>query len=533
MELLKNCLKSFNIPDLTDIIGKNVVSGLSVYDIPITKSTLVDIVINDKGYSVLSNLKLRQKIIDKNQHIFENFSKEEKNRISRLNWNNLEDRIKLIESFGGEVVNQDAELSKRELHSNVSFKGENLFPYQNWMRNKILNFLISKNNNTLIHMPTGSGKTKTSITSIIDYIRHKSPENVTVVWLAHSDELCEQAIQSFMKLWERIGISDCNVWRMWGGFRELNYEGTGINFIVTSFQTAYKWMISSKNEVFLSFIKIKEKCDLLLIDEAHMSTAETYQQVISNIASFNTKRIGLTATPGRHHINANTDATRELSDFYDNKNLNMTDNEGKISNNPIAFLQKEGILSTIKTETILGSNINLTEHLSNDIKQNLEIPSSILEKISLDQQRFLNVANSVFTYAKIQNKQTLVFCPSKDNAVLLSTFLNNKGCHSSSITSDLSMIERREKINDFLEGKIRVITNFNVLTTGFDAPNIEVVIIARPTFSVVLYSQMIGRGLRGPKVGGTKSVTLVNVEDNFNNLPDVHNAFTFFNEYYD
>ena len=44
---------------------------------------------------------------------------------------------------------------------------------------------------------------------------------------------------------------------------------------------------------------------------------------------------------------------------------------------------------------------------------------------------------------------------------------------------------------------------------------------------------MIGRGLRGPKVGGTKSVTLVNVEDNFKNLPDVHNAFTFFNKYYD
>ena len=95
------------------------------------------------------------------------------------------------------------------------------------------------------------------------------------------------------------------------------------------------------------------------------------------------------------------------------------------------------------------------------------------------------------------------------------------------------MIERREKIQGFLDNKIKVITNFNVLTTGFDAPNIEVIVIARPTFSVVLYSQMIGRGLRGPKVGGTKSVTLVNVADNFENLPDVYNAFTFFNNFYD
>jgi len=382
-------------------------------------------------------------------------------------------------------------------------------------------------------MPTGSGKTKTSITSIIDYIRHKSPKDITVVWLAHSDELCEQAITSFVELWETIGISDCNVWRMWGGFRELNYEGKGINFIVTSFQTAYRWMISNNNEMFLSFIKVKQKCDLLLIDEAHMSTAETYQQVISNIASFNTKRIGLTATPGRHHINSSDEATKELSEFYDNKNLQMTDNEGTVVSNPIAFLQDQGILSNIKNETIEGSKIRLSQNLSDEIKKNLEIPSSILEQISDDEQRFLNIANNVYNYAKIQNKQTLVFCPSKDNALLLSTFLNNKGCDSTSITSDLEMIERREKIQGFLDNKIKVITNFNVLTTGFDAPNIEVIVIARPTFSVVLYSQMIGRGLRGPKVGGTKSVTLVNVADNFENLPDVYNAFTFFNNFYD
>ena len=69
-------------------------------------------------------------------------------------------------------------------------------------------------------------------------------------------------------------------------------------------------------------------------------------------------------------------------------------------------------------------------------------------------------------------------------------------CKSAAITSDLEMSERQRKLKLFKENKIQVITNFNVLTTGFDAPNIEVVVIARPTLSVVLYSQMIGRGLR-------------------------------------
>ena len=94
------------------------------------------------------------------------------------------------------------------------------------------------------------------------------------------------------------------------------------------------------------------------------------------------------------------------------------------------------------------------------------------------------------------------------------------------------MGERQTKLELFKDNKIQVITNFNVLTTGFDSPNIEVVIIARPTLSVVLYSQMIGRGLRGKEVGGTEEILLIDVDDNFNNMPNLYKAFTYFNNYF-
>ena len=71
-----------------------------------------------------------------------------------------------------------------------------------------------------------------------------------------------------------------------------------------------------------------------------------------------------------------------------------------------------------------------------------------------------------------------------------------------------------------------------MLTTGFDAPKTEAVIIARPTLSIVLYSQMVGRGLRGKAVGGTERCTVVNVVDNIVNLPDIQQAFLHFNEYF-
>lgn len=58
------------------------------------------------------------------------------------------------------------------------------------------------------------------------------------------------------------------------------------------------------------------------------------------------------------------------------------------------------------------------------------------------------------------------------------------------------------------------------------------VCIARPTQSIVLYSQMIGRGLRGPAIGGTEKCTLINVRDNIKNLPNYQRIFDYFDDYW-
>ena len=63
------------------------------------------------------------------------------------------------------------------------------------------------------------------------------------------------------------------------------------------------------------------------------------------------------------------------------------------------------------------------------------------------------------------------------------------------------------------EDEVIIMCNFGVLTTGFDAPKTSAVLIARPTLSIGLYSQMIGRGLRGPNAGGQKNSEIVVVQD--------------------
>jgi superfamily II DNA or RNA helicase len=105
--------------------------------------------------------------------------------------------------------------------------------------------------------------------------------------------------------------------------------------------------------------------------------------------------------------------------------------------------------------------------------------------------------------------------------------LNDRGIRAASIDSATPDVERRNLIEDFRLGKIRVLTNYGVLAQGFDAPATQTVIVARPTYSPNMYQQMIGRGLRGPKNGGKETCLILDVADNITNY-DQKLAFTEF-----
>ena len=87
-------------------------------------------------------------------------------------------------------------------------------------------------------------------------------------------------------------------------------------------------------------------------------------------------------------------------------------------------------------------------------------------------------------------------------------------------------------IEQFRAGEFNVLLNYGVLSTGFDAPRIRMVLVTRPTASVVLYSQMIGRGLRGPAMGGGQECRLIDVRDNFANFGRVDEVYSYFDEYW-
>ena len=409
-----------------------------------------------------------------------------------------------------------------------------LFPHQRRVKDKITRKLIDGKNRLLVHMPTGAGKTRTSIEAIIDYWKAKSNRKTNIVWLAHSEELCEQAVETFKQLWEIRGDQHINLYRFWSDHATPDFND-GNNFIVASFQKLYSMISSTNDTSFQTISKLKQTCSFIIVDEAHKAIAPTYRTCISYLYNENiTKLIGLTATPGRskNDVDEKTLAgteTDELALFFNKNKISLTDENDLEVQNPIEYLQKKGFLAQINRKKVTTDiELQLSDKEREFVASFLEIPKSILKRLADNDERNALILGEVAAL-RLKNKQIILFALSVEHAHLITELLNLKGILAKCIDGNTEPSVRAYSIEQYKNNEISVLVNFGVLTTGFDAPNTNAVVITRPTASLVLYSQMIGRGIRGIEVGGNQECELVDLEDNLIGFPNEQQAFNYFN----
>ncbi len=374
----------------------------------------------------------------------------------------------------------------------------------------------------VIQMPTGSGKTRTSMEIICRFLRDQ-PEGTVVVWLAHSRELCEQAFQSFIEVWQYLSNKSLKAIRCWGNHPLPAAYGKSM-FIVGGFQKIHSAL--RKEEGRGAFEAIKDRIGLIVVDEAHKAVAPTYKDAIQDLSSSNTKIIGLTATPGR----ADEEETEEMSEFFFESKVDISPPGGE---SEIEFLKRERVLSKIEYIPIRTNlNIKLTDSQRRKMEEEFDFPVGILNKVGNDDVRNLEIMRRLIFSARNGRRILFFSCSVKHSRFILSLLLYF-GVKAEHVDGTTSNARREQAISDFKTGGIQVLCNFGVLTTGFDAPNTDEVFISRPTNSVVLYSQMIGRGLRGPAIGGTPSCRIVDVRDNISGFGDQERVYHWFEGYWD
>jgi superfamily II DNA or RNA helicase len=358
----------------------------------------------------------------------------------------------------------------------------------------------------IVSLPTGAGKTRVAVEGLIRILR-ESKLTGPILWVAQSIELCEQAVQTWSYVWRSVGPPESlMINRLWAT-NEADAETETAQVVVATIDKlqgcfadpSYDWLA---------------KASWLVIDEAHGAIAKSYTELLK-WEGLGSKRdrcplLGLTATPFR----GGEEETKRLVQRFGGVRLD----HGALGDNPYAELQEMGVLARVDHQILQGSTLELSDQELANLNKLRLLPAAAGERLGADVSRNEMLLESI----RSLNPQwpVLLFAVSVDHAQTMAALLSLNGISAAAISGQTEVGARRHYIEEFRRGRLRVLTNFNVLTAGFDAPSVRAIMVARPTYSAGLYQQMIGRGLRGPLNGGKERCLIVNVEDNISRFGD-------------
>jgi len=331
--------------------------------------------------------------------------------------------------------------------------------YQQRSIDMAFDWLKNNQGHPCLVLPTGSGKSH-----IVAGVCKKlitGWDHFRVLMLTHVKELIEQNAEKMLQHWADapLGIYSAGI-----GRREL---GEPITF------AGIQSVRNRAEEI--------GHIDLIIIDEAHLVSHKQeggYRKLIDALTAINPRLrvLGLTATPYR------------LGHGY------ITDGEALFD----ALIEPVSIEELVANGYLAPLRSKLTGHqidVRGVKKRGGEYIDKELQAAVNTDEHNIAVVDEVIALAG-DRKAWLFFCTGVDHAYAVRDILNQRGISAETITGETPKAEREALIAKYRSGEIRALTNANVLTTGFDYPDIDLIAMMRPTMSPGLYVQMAGRGMR-------------------------------------
>ncbi len=322
----------------------------------------------------------------------------------------------------------------------------------------VLNSTVGREIHPLAAVPTGAGKTKIMGNFIYKLLEQLPALNILVV--SHTESILKQnheAISSFFP-GIRIGLYS-------SGLRSRLIEKITVAGIQSIYRNAKQF----------------KKFGIVIIDECHAVPTKgqgMYQKFFNQV---NATRVGLTATHfrtghGLLHEGAGRMFNKLSYDLSSMENFNR--------------LVSEGYLTTLVSKTTdLEMNVDKIRTSAGDFNQ--KDLADRFDRSSITKE----IVNETIRMGHNYNSW-LVFAIDIAHANSILEQLLEKGIKAKALHGHANATNRHELVEEFKQGKIRAIVSVGMVTTGFDAPNIDMIVLARPTKSPVLHVQMCGRGLR-------------------------------------
>ena len=347
----------------------------------------------------------------------------------------------------------------------------------------------TKYDSVMLQMPTGTGKTYLFTSLINDIIKtykfaHKY---IKILIVAHRTELLDQISSTLNK----FGIAH--------GF----IQGTREQYLWKRVQVgSIMSLLTDKNY----YNVCRQKFDYIIVDEAHHSLADTYIRLFGLFP--NAKKLGVTATPWR----LNHESFLSLYQYL-------------IVSPQISWFINNNLLSdfdyvSIKQDSEVQRLVDKSEVVNTGEFSNVDLDNTF------NNQRIrLKLYESYLQFAN--GRKGIIYAINKRHAAKIAELYSSHGVKAMAIDCDTPRDVRQEMISAFKSGEISVLVNVDIFTEGFDCPDVNFIQLARPTRSLSLYLQQVGRGLRIVE-GKEKTIILDNVGlYNYFGLPDANRKWQY------
>ncbi len=337
--------------------------------------------------------------------------------------------------------------------------------YQQEAVNSVIKYFQKKHDPAMIVLPTGAGKSLV-IAELARIARGR------VLVLAHVKELVEQNYEKYISYGLSAGIFSASL-----GKKDFDQKA-----IFGSVQSVAR----APDEFFNDF-------SLLVIDECHRVAEEgstQYQEVIKKLLDRNPRLciLGLTATPYRLGVGWIYEYSQSGEIKTDQKRFFKQ----CVYELPLSYMIKNKYLTTPVKVDIPVTCYDFSELTEKD----RSYTASEIEEILKNQKRLtpLIIKNIIDIAERFNRQGVMIFSGSVRHAEEIMSYLPPEDARV--VLGDTDMKERDDIVDDFKKKKFKYLVNVSVLTTGFDAPHVDVIAILRPTESNSLYQQIVGRGLR-------------------------------------
>ncbi|MFH0900090.1 MAG: DEAD/DEAH box helicase family protein, partial [Pseudomonadota bacterium] len=357
----------------------------------------------------------------------------------------------------------------------------------------------------IISLPTGGGKTRVAVSWILGNVIGKGRR---ALWVAHCEELLDQVVEAVEScaFEARPSENQAACFTLSGFYGTCPTEWKSLNgdLVVASVQSL------DRNGVTATHFRSARPDGLyaVVVDEAHHVAAPTWRDLLGRLGQL--RRLGLSATPER----TNADENKYFPRFFP---------QGTWGNDLWGRLTEEGFLARIKPWKVDLKDVwQIPQQDETYMDRFHEVAPALLRQLSQSPSRQAKIVEEYLDLRRRYGRRSaLLFAIDKEHAGDLCRRFSRADVQSECILSgEMDCEQRRDVVARFREGSIEVLCNVRIAAEGVDFPTVNTILMTRPTMSYVFYKQMVGRGVRGPRFGGSDSCLVMDFVDNIGRFSD-------------